>query len=167
MRWSMARGRTDCRMRRSLVPWLAIAALAAPAAAKGARHAKSRYELRADGKSTPAYRYGMMTSDECLAELDARQIPYMKEAARGVKTPVRLTGPLHGVSFRAEVDEKDRPTTPYEIADCALVLAIDDFAALLAQHDVVEVQHYSMWRPPSESWPADRIATRHPGAVAI
>jgi hypothetical protein len=154
-------------MRTSLAPWIAIALLAGPAAAKGARHTKSRYEAPPDATSLPAYRYGTMSSAECLAELDARQIPYMKESARGVKTPVRLTGPLHGVTFHAEVEERDRPTTPYEIADCALVLAIDDFAALLSQHDIVEVQHYSMWRPPGESWPEDRIATRHPGAVAI
>jgi hypothetical protein len=108
-----------------------------------------------------------MTADACYAALDDRKISYVKETARGVYAPVRLTGPLHGVTFHSDVAEKDRATTPYEIASCRLVLALDDFAALLHDHDVVGVQHYSMWRPPPESWPADQIATRHPGATAI
>ena len=34
-------------------------------------------------------------------------------------------------------------------------------------HDIVEVRHYSMWRPPAKSWPEDKDATRHAGAVAL
>jgi hypothetical protein len=130
-------------------------------------HAKARFTSPADAKDSPAYHYGTMTADDCYAALDARQISYTKETARGVYAPVRLTGPLHGVTFHSDVAEQDRATTPYEIASCRLVLALDDFAALLHDHDVVSVQHYSMWRPPPESWPADEIATRHPGATAI
>ncbi len=129
-------------------------------------HAKARFLSPTDAKDSPAYKYGTMTADDCYAALDARNISYVKETARGVYAPVRLTGPLHGVTFHSDVAEKDRATTPYEIASCRLALALDDFAALLHDHDIVDVQHYSMWRPPPESWPADEIATRHPGATA-
>ncbi|MDP9036466.1 MAG: extensin family protein [Myxococcota bacterium] len=32
---------------------------------------------------------------------------------------------------------------------------------------MVEVVHYSIYRPPSAAWPADKIASRHPGGLAI
>jgi hypothetical protein len=130
-------------------------------------HAKARFTSPPDAKESPAYKYGTMDADACYAALDARKISYTRETARGVYAPVRLTGPLHGVTFHSDVAAKDRATSPYEIASCRLVLALDDFAALLAEHDIVDVQHYSMWRPPAESWPADEIAKRHPGATAI
>ncbi|HTJ45037.1 MAG TPA: extensin family protein [Kofleriaceae bacterium] len=130
--------------------------------------AKTRFTTPPDATDSPAYHYGSLSSEKCLAELDARKISYKRETARGVATPVRLTGPLHGVVFHGDMAEKDRANSPHEIADCALVLALDDFAAeILVPHDIVEVKHYSMWRPPPESWPADQIAKRHPGAVAI
>src|SRR5262245_15326397 len=126
-----------------------------------------RFETPADADALPAVRYGAMSRDACEAELTARGISFTREAAPGVERPVRLTGPLHGVTYEASVADKDKATTPYGIGDCSLVLALDDFSAILAQHDIVHVQHYSMWRPPPSSWPADHIATRHPGAVAI
>lgn len=129
--------------------------------------AKSRFSMPTDATSSPAFRYGSMTSAECTAELDARKIAYTRETARGVATPVRLGGPLHGVTFHGDMSEKARGDSPHEIADCSLVLALDDFSELLAAHDIVEVLHYSMWRPPPDAWPADQIAKRHPGAVAI
>jgi hypothetical protein len=46
-------------------------------------------------------------------------------------------------------------------------LALDDFSEILQKHDIVDVRHYSMYRLPSKSWPEDKIATRHNGAVAI
>ena len=127
----------------------------------------TRFTSPSDAKSMPAYHYGQLSSADCKAELATRKIPFASETAAGVATPVRLKGPLHGVTFHAEVEEKQRATTPYEIADCSLVLALDDFAELLSAHDVVEVVHYSMYRPPPDAWPADQIGKRHNGAVAI
>ncbi|MBA3539290.1 MAG: extensin family protein [Deltaproteobacteria bacterium] len=120
-----------------------------------------------DVVTSPAYRYGTMTPDDCEAELTARKIPFVRETARGVSGPVRLTGPIRGVEFRTELAASARATSPWEIASCGLVLALDDFAEILNKHGIVEVHHYSMWRPPAKSWPADKIATRHGGAVAI
>ncbi|MCE9573404.1 MAG: extensin family protein [Deltaproteobacteria bacterium] len=132
-----------------------------------AHHGSSRFETPKDAATLPAVRYGALAPAECLAELDARQIPYTAETARGVAAPVRLTGPLHGVTFGAQVRDADRATTPYDIADCALVLALDDFAAQLETHGIVRVVHYSMYRPPPKSWPDDKIGAQHIGAMSI
>jgi hypothetical protein len=131
-------------------------------------NAKSRFETPRDATSSPAYRYGAMSRDACEAALRERKIAFARiDTARGVLAPVRLAGPLRGVTFRTELPAKARATTPWEIADCRLVLALDDFAAILARHDIVEVHHYSMYRPPSKSWPADKLGTRHDGALAL
>ena len=171
--------------------WLALALLggasvlatAAPAPTKAATAAKkakkkkkrtkagsgpSRYGKVDDASTTAAWRYGMMTQDECEAELTTRTIGFTREpASRGVRAPVRLTGKLHGVEFRTDETEERRKSSPYEVGDCRLILAMDDFSKILETHDIVQVRHYSMWRPPGTSWPEDKDATRHAGALAL
>jgi hypothetical protein len=116
----------------------------------------------------PAERYGRLDRTECEKELARRGVQFARvEEARGVMAPVRLAGPLHGVVYRTALPEARRASSPWEIVDCRLALALDDFAALLAAHDVVEVVHFSAYRPPPASWPARKIASRHPGALAI
>ena len=91
---------------------------------------------------TPAARYGNLDRTACEAELTARHIPFSSVAtARGVLAPVRLSGPLHGVAYHSTLPVRQRASSPYEILDCRLVLALDDFSAILAKHDVVEVVH--------------------------
>lgn len=118
---------------------------------------------------TPAYRYARLDRRTCIAELDRRHIPYTTvDQARGVLIPIRFSGPLHGVHFRGLAPEKQRSTSPYEIVDCRLALALDDFSALLEEHQIVEVVHFSMYRPPSaKHWPAGKIGARHSGALAL
>ena len=140
--------------------------------ASSAKHAKhhrgnSHVVSSVDVTQTPAYRYGMMSAEECDAELTARGIAYENEPSPGVQSAVRLTGPLHGVTFRSDLAAAARATTPYELADCRLVLALDDFAKILSTHDVVEVVHYSMYRPPGQKWPDDKIGAQHIGALSI
>jgi len=130
-------------------------------------HLSSRFESPPDPETTPAVRYGEMSAADCQAELGKRDIKFESATARGVFAPVRLTGPLHGVEFHTDEAESKRETSPYEVGDCRLVLAMDDFAAILAQHDVVSVRHYSMWRPPPKSWPDDKLGSRHDGALAL
>jgi hypothetical protein len=132
------------------------------------RSGPSRYSHVDDATVTPAWRYGSMTQDECEAELTKRTISFTREpASRGVRAPVRLTGKLHGVEFRTDENEERRKVSPYEVGDCRLILAMDDFAAILETHGVVQVRHYSMWRPPAKSWPEGQEGTRHPGALAL
>ena len=56
-------------------------------------------------RALPAVRYGAMSPDDCYAELTARQIAFTPETARGVLAPIRLDGPLHGVTFQDRSDE--------------------------------------------------------------
>lgn len=122
----------------------------------------------ADAADSPAARYAAMSSTEALAELDKRRIAYAKvDEARGVLTPVRLTAPLHGVTWRTEVSAKERPTTPWEVFDASLVLALDDFGSILEEHGIDDVIIFSAWRPPAKSWPVGKLGIRHPGAMAV
>lgn len=123
----------------------------------------------ANPNTTPAKRYSSMDRGSCQAELVRRKIPFVSAgAARGVLAPVRLTGPIHGVTFHTGLPAAQRATSPYEILDCRLVLALDDFAAILAKYDVVDVIHFSVYRPPSARAFADgHIGRQHDGGLAI
>ncbi|WP_437621099.1 extensin family protein [Sorangium sp. So ce1151] len=99
-------------------------------------------------EASPAYRYANMTDEEALAELDRRKILYLKvDRAPGVRAPIRLTGRLNGVNFHSVLPPEQRVTSVFEILDARLALALDDFAAVLARHDIDEVVHYTMYRP--------------------
>lgn len=97
--------------------------------------------------TSPATHYVSLSTEACLAELDARQIAYTRVQRSDIETPVRLAGPLSGVGFRTLLSKKERARSPYEIFDCRLVLALDDFAKILLRHDIVDVMHYSAFRP--------------------
>ena len=121
-----------------------------------------------DPTQTPAFRYANMGRDACVAELERRQIPFARvDGARGVLAPLRLTGPVHCITIRSVLPPKQRASAAIEILDCRLVLALDDFAQILAKYDVVEIVHMSVYRPPGKGWPEGRIGTRHGGALAI
>lgn len=115
----------------------------------------------------PRFRYSAMTRDECEAELTLRGISFQRETAKGVLAPVRLKGPLHGVTFRTNGNHDGDEGTIWDIADCRLVLSLDDFSQILAAHDIVEVRHYSMYRRAPKRWPDDKIGTRHNGGLAL
>jgi hypothetical protein len=141
----------------------------AKAAAKRKRitsSAQAHITSPSDAADTPAVRYGRLSQDACEAELRDRNIDFVRETATGVLAPVRIAGALHGVRFRTDGKDQDRAVSPYEIADCRLILALDDFAEILAAHDIVEVRHYSMYRPP-HGWPEDKIGGQHNGGLAL
>ncbi|HSR95782.1 MAG TPA: extensin family protein [Kofleriaceae bacterium] len=133
---------------------------------KSVAHRDPHLSSPSDAESTPAFHYAQLSQADCEAELGARHIDFIRETAAPVLAPVRLTGPLRGVVFRSDANEKARATSPYEIVDCRLVLALDDFAQILARHDIVEVRHYSMYRPPKPALDGE-IGKRHSGALAI
>lgn len=131
-----------------------------------AKPTSSRFSAPADAKEMPAVRYAKLTQDECEAELTARKITFKREEAKGVRAPVRVEGAIHGVVFHTDVAASKRETSAWELADCRLVLALDDFAVLLARHDIVEVRHYSMYRP-DKALAAAAQGKRHAGALAF
>ncbi len=99
-------------------------------------------------ETTAAYRYANMTNDEAIAELDRRSLPYITvDPVPGVRAPIRLTGRLHGVLVHSGMAPNQRATSPFEILDARLALALDDFTAILEKHDIDEIEHFSMYRP--------------------
>jgi hypothetical protein len=121
-----------------------------------------------DPGDAPAYRAAQMDGPTCRAELAVRHVPWTAiDSARGVRDPGRLTGPIRGIAFHSNENENARATSLYEIVDCRLAVELDDFAGLLAAHDIVEVIHMSIYRPPGKGWPDGKGATRHPGGLAL
>jgi hypothetical protein len=96
---------------------------------------------------SPASRYVSLSGEECLAELDGRHVEYVRVDRPDVETPLRLVGPLSGVRFRTMVPKTERARSLYEIFDCRLVLALDDFARIVRDHGIVDVMYYSAFRP--------------------
>jgi hypothetical protein len=111
--------------------------------------------------------YGALDDASCYALLKKRGIAFTKvEAARGVETPIRLTGKMHGVDFHGGEPAAERATSPTEIVDCRLALALYDFSAILEQQGVVESVHWSIYRaPPAGADP--KKAVDHPAALAM
>jgi hypothetical protein len=115
-----------------------------------------------------ASRYASLDRGSCELELTKRRIAFERVGeARGVIAPLRLKGPIAGVDFHSMLPTAQRRTSPYEIYDCRLVLALDDWARVLARHDVVEVVHYSVYRPPPAKQVLSGPGRRHSGALAI
>jgi len=149
---------------RALVLPLLLSLVAPPRVA----HGSSPVVVPESPRATPAYRYGSLDRASCEAELGRRHVPFVAvPSARGVLAPVRLTGPLHGVVYHSALPASQRARSPYEILDCRLVLALDDFSTILAKHDVVEVIHFSVYRPPNAHFAAGRLGRQHDGALAI
>jgi hypothetical protein len=137
----------------------AIAAELPPEAARPATHTTGPYYEPDEGGyasavlrvDAPNMIYASMDGAVCERELGKRGIAFARRdadrtAAPGVVTPVRLEGPLHGVTVRSGLPPAERAKAALEIFDCRLVLALDDFAAMLAPHDVVEMLHLSAYR---------------------
>jgi len=140
------------------------------AEAKPAKHRPKRPRKVLEGAfaDSKSFAYGALDRTACLAELKKRKVAFSEvQEARGVAIPIRLKGPLGGVTYRTELPPAERPTTPYEVMDCRLLLALDDLSVILVKHDIEEALIFSAWRPPAKSWPKDKAATRHPGGLAI
>ena len=159
---------SSARRAAALAVMIAMIAATAPAEArkrkKHRRRPNPRVEHPVAAANTPAARYAELTPEVCLAELTARGVPFTSEPNDAIAAAVRLTGPVRGVEFRSGAPAAERAVSPYELADCRLALALDDYAAILARHDVVAVIHYSMFRPPRDR---DRRTSKHQWALAI
>ena len=166
--------RTSMAPRRSTLAtrWGTLAAALVLCTPSGVRADNKYLEIppKAEALASPAYRYANLADAEARAALDARRIPYelAEPPPPGVRLPIRLVGPLHGVTVHSALPPEERRDSPFEILDARLALALDDFCRILSQHDVVEVVHFTMYRPPGAT-PKDRAGPqpRHPGGLAI
>jgi len=122
----------------------------------------------AGAESFPAVRYAALDAPACKAELSRRGVTFRDGGqAPGVLVPIRLSGPVNGVSYHTALPEAARATSPWEVFDCRLVLSLLDFGGALRAHDIDEVVMFSAWRPPPKKWRVGKIADRHPGGLAI
>lgn len=158
---------------RSLTRFVLAAALTAAATASSGSRAANKYlEVVAEetAEGSRAYHYANLSNEEAFAELDRRGVPYRKvtESVLGVRAPIRLSGRMHGVLIHSVLPPEQRDDTPFEMLDARLALALDDFCRILSHHDVVEVVHFTMYRPPPEKVSdPDAPQNRHPGGMAI
>lgn len=148
------------------VPLLVLATAGTPKAREGHLDVPPA----AVAERSPAYSIANSSEDQILSEIARRKLPVERvpHDVPGVRTPVRLVGPLHGVTIHSSLPKEERATTPFEILDARLALALDDLCAILANHDVVELVHFTMYRPndaPSAE-PSGGLS-RHPGGLAI
>ncbi|HEY3358878.1 MAG TPA: extensin family protein [Polyangia bacterium] len=112
-------------------------------------------------------RLGLLGPDRCLAGLRAAGVRFRREPdpVDDVVTPIRLTGPVGGVTYRGLSRD---PASPYAILDCRLALALTELSAILQAHGIVEVIHYSMHRPEHNGRGVDSGgSTGHRGGMAI
>lgn len=103
-------------------------------------------------EDAPNMRYAQLTPEACVTELGKRAIKtetVPKGLVTGVASPLWIRGLLHGVFIHSPLGLKEREHSSAEVFDCRLILALDDFAALAASHDVVEIVHLSAYRPRS------------------
>ena len=125
-----------------------FAAVCAPAPSASASSPYLVIPPKGVAEASAAYRYAAMTAEQALAELDRRGVPYRRVGKTpGVRAPIRLTDKLHGVDIHGALPKEQRATSHFEIVDARFALALDDFARLLAKHDIVEVVHFTMYRP--------------------
>jgi hypothetical protein len=95
--------------------------------------------------------YAALDRDACEEALRKRGVAFTRaEDTFGVRAPIRLAGPLHGVAIHSALPAADRARARGEIVDCRLALSLDDFAASLASRDIVEVTHISAYRSKQE-----------------
>jgi hypothetical protein len=117
----------------------------------------------------PTIRYARLNRRACEAELRRRKIRFEPAVATpGVVAPVWLRGPLHGVAIHSGLPPKKRLRSRWEIFDCRLVLALDDFTSLVAAHDVVEIVHLSAFRSRADRGCLPKHdGKQHCGALAV
>lgn len=122
----------------------------------------------AEQATSPSFRYANLGAEACFAALDERRIAWVAAgSAPGVLAPVRIPAGVGGVSYHTALSPARRRTSPYEVFDCRLVLALDDFAKILLAHGYDEVLIFSGWRPPPRGWPEGKLGRRHPGGLAV
>lgn len=105
-----------------------------------------------------ARRFANLSPSACMQALRAAKLPYKPWGgpAKGIANPLRLSGPVAGVVFVSPGGK-----SPFGLLDCRLLLALREFARVLASHDVVRVQLDNMYRPQSKL-PAARRGKRRP-----
>lgn len=89
-----------------------------------------------------------MSTQKCHAYLRQSEVPFKavrRRDARSVEIPVRITGPIAGVTWRIPWSENES-TDLHTIWDCRMVAAMVPFTRWLASYGVVEIAYFSSLR---------------------
>jgi hypothetical protein len=118
---------------------------------------------------SPVLAYAALDRDACEAELGRREIAFERaESTTGVLAPIRLHGVLHGVAAHSIVPPASRAHAQEELIDCRLALSLDDFAAALAERDIIELEWASAYRTKAElGCTAKYRGEQHCAALAV
>jgi hypothetical protein len=109
------------------------------------------YSIFAVPETSPAPGYASLERDACEGELRNRHVDFARaEDTPGVRAPVRVTGPLHGVSIHSALPPAARARSRADLIDCRLALSLDDFAAAMDRRGIVEVRTLSAYRTRAE-----------------
>jgi hypothetical protein len=88
---------------------------------------------------------GRVSPGECRSLLRGHQVSFEEvelERAPGVAAPIRLTGPVGGVTVASP-----SPDSNNQVFDCRLVLALLSWSSELAEAGIVRIDHASSYRP--------------------
>ena len=128
-----------------LVPYLA------PSSWAGKGIPPKQYSLFELPEGSPLLGWAALDRDACEAELGKRNIAFTRgEDTAGVRAPIRLNGPLHGVAIHSRLPAAQRSKFKADLIDCRLAIALDEFATTLAARDIDEVILLSGYRSKNE-----------------
>jgi len=115
-------------------------------------------------QDAPNAHYARLDAVSCGLELTRRGVAFAPATPMSdVMAPIRLRGPLHGVSITGPA-----ASLPASIFDCRLALALDDYAALVAKSDVVEMIYSNAYRSRANAGCTAKYAgLQHCGALAV
>lgn len=119
----------------------------------------------AEGTPTLAIEIAALTDRQCLRALARAHVAYerVRSPLPGVVTPITVTGPIGGVTWRAAGAREIRETM-----DCRLAVALVRYSGYLRAQRVREIRHLSLYRAPSPREVARHpVQTRHPGGMAV
>ncbi len=119
-----------------------------------------RHTARTSRLPVRTYRSPMPDEAKCLAELEARGVPFRRAGPHfGIRLPIRLTGPIQGIEIRSKWRPAEQP-----LVDCLLALTLWRAAPVLRAHGVRRLLYTSTYRKGRRG---DPRPSRHALGLAI
>jgi hypothetical protein len=83
----------------------------------------------------------------CIALIKKHKVPFVPtKPVSGIKTPIKLTGPINGITIQSKWQPKEQP-----VMDCRLALSLLQSTRILREHDVKTLIYSSVYRPASRN----------------
>ncbi len=79
----------------------------------------------------------------CVALIKKHKVPFVRaKPVSGIKTPIKLTGPINGITIQSKWQPEEQP-----VMDCRLALSLLQSTSILREHDVKTLIYSSVYRP--------------------